>query len=311
VASVVVPCLDAEATLERCLQSLLDQKTTTSFEVIVIDNGSRDRSVSIALGRVERHPGRLRLVHESGRGAARARNLGLREAAGRFVLFTDSDCVADPDWLDGLVAALHDPEVLLAGGEIVGDPDQVAIAARYASANGLLSQRHTLRHPRAPFFQTANLGVRRCDAIEIGGFDRDLSVAGEDADFCWRLAARNTGRELLLVPRARVRHVHRTTTGGLFRQFRGYGRGDVALARRHGGRRGPEALKLAADFLRLAGLPLLVLAGLGRAARTGDPLPIAAPWLRVVQAAGRRLGQAEALIRSSRRPPGPEPWICR
>jgi GT2 family glycosyltransferase len=304
--SVVVPCLDAGATLDRCLTSLVGQETDTSFEVVVVDNGSTDDSVAIARRAAAESPHRLRLLTESRPGAARARNLGLRESGGGVVLFTDADCIAEPGWLTALARALDDPRVLIAGGEIVGDPAQSGLVARYARSIGLLSQDHTLGHPRAPFFQTANLGVRREDALAVSGFDPELALAGEDADFCWRLAASHAGRELRLVRAARVRHVHRTTAAGLFRQFRGYGHGDVALARRHGRATAAEAAKLTADLLRALGLPLFVLVGAGRAALTGDVLPVAAPWLRVLQATGRRLGQLEALWRDSR----PAPRTC-
>jgi glycosyltransferase involved in cell wall biosynthesis len=301
--SVVVPCLDAERTIRRSVTSLLEQRSAVPFEIVVVDNGSSDRSVA-TVRELEREGGpRLRLVCEPQRGAARARNLGLSEAAGDVVLFTDADCIAEPYWLAALRNSLLDPRVLIAGGEIVGDPDQRGLVARYARNIGLLSQDHTLRHPRGPFFQTANLGVRRHDALAIGGFDPELTPAGEDADFCWRLARHDPERELRLVRWARVRHVHRTTASALFRQFRGYGRGDVALARRHGGVPGSEAVKLAADVVRAAGLPLFACLGVGIAAVSGDAVALAAPWLRVVQAAGRRLGQVEGLVRDARRVP--------
>jgi GT2 family glycosyltransferase len=199
-----------------------------------------------------------------------------------------------------MVEALSDPRVVLAGGDIQADPGERALPARYARTIGLLSQEHTLRHPRAPFFQTANLGVRRADALDVGGFDAELAHAGEDADFCWRLVAQHPDRVLRRVPSARVLHRHRTTASGLFRQFRSYGRGDVALARRHGGAGRAEAMKLAADLVRTGSLPVTLLAGCLRAAIARDALPIAAPWLRVVQAAGRRLGQIEGLVRDGR-----------
>ena len=90
IVSVVVPMLNVEAYLERCLVSLANQANPgAGVEVLVVDNGSTDGSPEIA----RRFEGKVRLLREPVRGAYRARNHGVAAARGDIVAFTDADCV--------------------------------------------------------------------------------------------------------------------------------------------------------------------------------------------------------------------------
>lgn len=293
--SVVVPCFDAARTLVRCLQSLTGQDTSIPHEILVIENGSRDGTPAIARAATEARPDLVRVVEEPVPGSYAARNRGLREARGRIVLFTDADCVAAPGWLRNLAASLDDPEVLLAGGDVLPDPSQEGLVARHAARSGILSRHGGLGHPRGPFLQTANLGVRREDAVLAGGFDATL-YSGGDADFCWRLLARHRGRRIAPVPDAAVTHIHRETLGGLWRQFRRYGQADVALMRRHGLLAGPGLVKLLADAFRVLLAPLLAVLMIPLAILRGDGLSCIDPLLRAFRILARRAGQISALI---------------
>ncbi|RME40159.1 MAG: glycosyltransferase family 2 protein, partial [Deltaproteobacteria bacterium] len=96
--SVIIPCLNAAATLERCLDAL-EHQTKLPFEVIVGDNGSRDGSLEIVERRMRESALPLRLVHAARRGAAAARNAAAAQAKGDWLAFTDSDCIPEPAWL--------------------------------------------------------------------------------------------------------------------------------------------------------------------------------------------------------------------
>jgi GT2 family glycosyltransferase len=78
-----------------------------------------------------------------------------------------------------------------------------------------------------PFAATANLAIRRAAFDSLGGFDPELSTAGEDADWCWRAA--RAGWTLRYAPQAVVIHHHRATLGGLCRQSYHYGIGNAEL----------------------------------------------------------------------------------
>lgn len=99
--SIITPIYNAEKYLEECLQSILRQ-TVADFELLLIDNNSRDRSVEICRQYMERDP-RIKLFHCRKPGASAARNYGLDRASGEFVVFVDADDWVEPDHLENLL----------------------------------------------------------------------------------------------------------------------------------------------------------------------------------------------------------------
>jgi glycosyltransferase involved in cell wall biosynthesis len=104
--SIVVPCFNAEPWIAQTINSCLSQ-THPSFEVIVIDDGSTDRSASI----VRSFDDRVRLIQTPNRGGNAARNLGLLQARGDLVQYVDADDLISPDHLQRTAAVLEDPDV--------------------------------------------------------------------------------------------------------------------------------------------------------------------------------------------------------
>lgn len=101
--SVIIPVYRAEDFLHRCVDSILDQ-TFRDFELILVDDGSPDNSGAIcdAYAAQDR---RIRVIHQENRGASAARNKGLDQAEGEYVVFCDCDDLVSPLWLEHLVAA--------------------------------------------------------------------------------------------------------------------------------------------------------------------------------------------------------------
>ncbi|CAK0749283.1 hypothetical protein CCP4SC76_2020002 [Gammaproteobacteria bacterium] len=98
--SVVVPAYGVEKYLDQCLESLVDQ-TLGNLEIIVVDDGSRDRSGQIADEWAARDP-RVRVIRQANAGCAAARSNGLRVATGRFVGLVDGDDWVDPPMFQAL-----------------------------------------------------------------------------------------------------------------------------------------------------------------------------------------------------------------
>jgi CDP-glycerol glycerophosphotransferase len=103
--SVVVPVHNVEDYLDDCLRSITAQ-TVSDLEVLMVDDGSTDRSVEIAERHAERDR-RLRLVRQANHGLGHARNTGVRAAEGEFLSFVDSDDRLPPDALELLLGALE------------------------------------------------------------------------------------------------------------------------------------------------------------------------------------------------------------
>ena len=91
--SIIVPVYNAEKYLRRCIDSILSQ-SLTDFELILIDDGSTDRSPLICDEYATRDK-RIRLIHKKNDGVSAARNDGIDIAQGEFITFVDSD-----DWVD-------------------------------------------------------------------------------------------------------------------------------------------------------------------------------------------------------------------
>jgi glycosyltransferase involved in cell wall biosynthesis len=233
--SVVVPCLNAAATLAETLESLAAQRCEASWEVIVADNGSSDDSRAIVARHRERMP--VRLVDASDRsGQAHAMNVGVAASDGEYVLFCDADDLAGDGWLAAMVAGLRRWDAVGARWDITRlNPPTI----RRSRGN---PQEHDLqpftRPPFLPFAGGGSLGVRRRVHAALGGFEEALVVV-HDTDFCWRLQL--AGYTLRFVPEAVVPIRFRRSEREMFGQARLYGRTAVDLYARYRGRGIPEA----------------------------------------------------------------------
>lgn len=103
--SVIVPIFNAEATLDRCVQSILDQ-TYANLELILVDDGSSDNSGSIC-DSYARQDKRVRVFHKANGGVSSARELGLSKARGEFVGWVDSDDYVDLNMYENLFKAIQ------------------------------------------------------------------------------------------------------------------------------------------------------------------------------------------------------------
>ena len=229
--SVIIPALNAEATLQICLGAVLTQ-TRPPDEVIVVDNGSTDRTRTI----VEDFPYRrelIRLFHEEQRGQVRARNRGVAESTGEILVFTDADCVPDPRWLELLIAPFQaDCTLDAVAGKVTGH-DPKTFIQRAISVTSFPAPEHarTLRGLAFPpvTFYTGNFAVRRRGLTVIGGFDERLWIM-EDVDLCCRLLRH--GR-IQYIPEACVGHIQHDSLRKVIRRQFQYGTGLPAIFRKH------------------------------------------------------------------------------
>ena len=110
-ASIVVPTYNRAARIGYCLEALRKQDCSVEFEVIVVNDGSTDDTLQI----LKQYQG-VRVISQANAGPAAARNRGVQEASGEFVLFTDDDCEPVPNWLEEMLKPFDDPEVVGAKG---------------------------------------------------------------------------------------------------------------------------------------------------------------------------------------------------
>lgn len=221
--SIVIPSRDRPAQLQLCLAALERLETPRDqFEVIVVDDGSREPYDKVVAGFVAAM--QLRLVRRDGNGPGQARNAGVSIARGRFVALTDDDCAPAPDWITRLGEVLRRQPDALAGGRTVNAiPENLCSEASQVLISYLYSYYNTGEH-ETRFFASCNFALSAEAYRQCGGFDVRFRLAGgEDRDFCDRWTA--SGKPMVYVREAVVRHSHRLSLMGFLRQHYTYGRG--------------------------------------------------------------------------------------
>src|SRR5436190_6744948 len=233
--TIVVPVHDGEPWLARVVRALVAQAAGRRFEVLVIDDRSRDgsRAVAQALCKADQ---RVRLVETDGRGAAAAINRGVREARYEVVCQVDQDVEVLDGWLPVLVDALDDPSVGAAQGVYVPDRGGPLLARVMALD---LAQRYQRIAGPTDHVCTGNTAYRKQALFDAGLFDKSMGY-GYDNDISYRLCA--AAYRLVIRPRARSVHHWRASVRGYLTQQYGFGYGRLDLLARHPRRAAGDAV---------------------------------------------------------------------
>jgi GT2 family glycosyltransferase len=209
-ASIVIPAFNGAARLANCLNALVKQTAGRNVEILVVNDGSTDNT-----GEVVRRYAEVGLITQANAGPAAARNRGARESQGAVILFTDDDCVPEPDWLDAMLAPFHDPEIVAAKGVYLSR--QTGLAARFVQIEYEDRYRMMANLDSIDFIDTYSAAFRRGRFLEMGGYDTSFPVAcAEDVELSYRMSAR--GWKMKFVPAAKVHHTHPETLSRYLRK---------------------------------------------------------------------------------------------
>jgi glucosyl-dolichyl phosphate glucuronosyltransferase len=231
--SVILCTYNRCESLANALASLaaMSLPSTVTWEVLVVDNNSNDRTATVIEEFCGRYPGRFHHIFEPSQGKSFALNTGIRTAAGRVLAFIDDDVVASPSWLQNLTADILADKCCGTGGKILLDPSFVApewlpVQGPF-SLSGMLAGFDLGNESRPldrPPFGT-NMAFLKAMFDKYGLFRTDMGPApgseirNEDLEFCRRLM--NSGEVLQYEPDAIVWHAvpERRRTQGYFLQF--------------------------------------------------------------------------------------------
>ncbi len=223
--SVVIPVKNNQKGIEAFLDSLfcLADHILPSEVLIICDGGSQITLPSNYYNQAIK----IRVLSSKGKGPAAARNYGWQQAKGTWILFTDSDCRAMPDWINGFLK-VNNGSIGYAGNIRSFGKDK--ISRYYESQCTLLppaDSNSTLQPPE--YLITANALVWKQALENIKGFNEQIRIAGgEDIDLGFRL--RDIG-ELSFAFESTVLHDFNDGLLGFIKRFRRYGKGNRILAK--------------------------------------------------------------------------------
>jgi len=240
--SVVVPFAGDAEDAKRLARSLAALELSEGDELIVADNSAEGCFREGASVRVVRATKERSSYHARNAGAAASKGErcltpairasdATRTDEGRWLVFTDSDCVPVPWLLDAYFAERPAEDVGALAGTVRSDPGQSHFLARYATNRGFLDQEGGL-HTAEDAAATANLAVRVEAFDEIGGFAEGIRSGG-DVDLCRRLV--DAGWRIERRPDAVVTHLHRESLTDLMGSIARYAAGARWLNDRYPG----------------------------------------------------------------------------
>lgn len=182
--SIIVPMFDSEKTIKQCITSLLDSKFDGNREIIVVDDGSTDRSEDL----IRNFP--IRIIFQENKGAATAKNLGAKHAKGIYLVFVDSDVVFFQDTLKKIFSIIQQEKYHYVGTRYSEYPANNAFIHKYKALHDYYFSYHmfynktdkiTLDDDPIP----TNGGVeafKKKTFLELGGYDESIQGAGVERE---------------------------------------------------------------------------------------------------------------------------------
>ncbi len=195
--NIGIPVYNGGATLGRVLEAIIGQFPQRD-KIIVVDDGSRDRSAAVAGMRAVRV-----ISHVTNKGLAEARNTIIKHSDCDILIFFDADAAPRPGCIDALTKPFNDPSVVAVGGR----GEEADCSTRAAKWRSRTTPQSHGECSIADDWMIMGLcaAFRKSALIDVGGFDTRFDRAGEDVDVSLRL--RHGGGKLVYLPDAIVDHL--------------------------------------------------------------------------------------------------------
>jgi len=224
--SIIIPNLNGEKFLKDCFDSIKNQEIDEEFEIIIVDNGSKDKSEEI----VRNNYPEVRFIKlDKNYGFARAVNIGIKNSKGEYIVLLNNDTILDKNFLKNLKKSLdNNPEVGFCASRILmmNDKNLIYGVGDFYKNNGTAELRgygklkNLYEKKEFVFGACAAASIYRKELFEkIGLFDEDFFAYYEDVDLDWR--SQLFGFKCLYVPEAIVYH-YGSSTFGNFSDFKIY-----------------------------------------------------------------------------------------
>jgi len=208
--SIIIPAYNSEQTIAKCLDAATSLEQPGDVEIIVVNDGSRDKT-----GEIASSFSGVQVINVPNGGGSRAINIGIKAAHHEILVSLDADAMLEKDWLKKIVPYFSEPDVAAVAG--------YAVTGNKSLVGKLMGYDVELRLDRAADYTdhlyTMNTAYRRQVLLEIGMFDEGLKI-GYDVDISRRLIAR--GYRLILNKDAKCTHYWRDDLEGYFKQQYNY-----------------------------------------------------------------------------------------
>ncbi|MGY5318325.1 glycosyltransferase family 2 protein [Neomicrococcus lactis] len=191
IVSVVIPCFNAERTLAEQLEALNSQKDAPKFEVLVVDNGSTDKSRAIVQDYAKHASVPVRVIEARYyQGASYARNVGIVHSSAERIMFCDADDVVSQWWVSHgnrcfeYAPVWNGAAILLTDSQFEGSIKEI----RTEFGDSPIFEEPVEAEASAfPVLMGGNFGATKSVLQEVQGFDQSFFGAGEDNDLGFRL----------------------------------------------------------------------------------------------------------------------------
>jgi len=225
--SIIIPNHELPGELRRCVGSILEKSTYPNFEILILENNSRQTETLQLYQQLQTRDSRVRVLeyHHAPFNYSEINNFGARQARGEALLFLNNDTeVITPDWLERLLEYAQRPDVGAVGAKLYYPQDLIQHAGVILGMLGAAGH-HFVNFPRnypgyynnAQLIQNfsavtaACLMVHRKSFDKVGGFDLAFRLAYNDIDLCMKI--REQGRLIVWTPYAELYH-HESLTRG-------------------------------------------------------------------------------------------------
>ena len=224
--SIIIPSRGASPLLKTCVNSILKLTLYPNYEIVIINNGPRPPGQFRYYRRLSKHP-RIKITHYAETfNYAAANNFGARQASGEILVFLNNDTrVTSPTWLDELSMWLQRPEIGAVGARLMHSDSTIQHAGVILGLTGFaghifggLPENQFGIFGRAEWYRDllavtgACLAIRRQIFEQIGGFDENLTLCGNDVALCLKLVA--SGLRVVYNPFVQLLHREAATRQG-------------------------------------------------------------------------------------------------